>query len=145
MSTILLLSALSLASGPIHGAGTTPNLHGKWSYQTSKHWKRGVCPASGPTRGRLSIQRKGSHFTLRLLSGSRCVPASMCHYKGTIRGRVWTAHNRAKVDNEGGVAKNTIVLRAKTRKLARGTVRSSYTHPGGMKCSWGFSITLTRR
>jgi hypothetical protein len=145
MHGFMLAAAFFVAGGPVPGADRAPDLSGTWQYQTSKHWKRGVCPTGGPRRGKLAIQKKGKRFTLVIQSGSTCRPASMCRYAGTVRGRVWTASNQARVDSEGGVVRNELVLQARSKTRATGTVKSSYTHPGGMRCAWGFRITLTRK
>ncbi|MCD6499166.1 MAG: hypothetical protein J7M25_12820 [Deltaproteobacteria bacterium] len=144
MLSLSLAFALSIVQGPLVAATKAPNLHGTWTYQTSGHWHKGVCPGGGPRSGRLTIQRRGHRFTLVFVSGSVCRPASMCRFAGTVHGRVWKASNHAKVDNEGGAVKNTLVLHAKSAKRATGISTSTYTHPGGMRCTWGYRVTLRR-
>jgi len=44
----------------------------------------------------------------------------------------------------GGHVKNILVLQAKSAKYATGISRSIYKHPSGMRCTWGFRVTLRR-
>jgi hypothetical protein len=144
MSMLTLAIALSVSQGPVPAVPKAPNLAGTWTYQTAAHWHKGVCPAGGPRTGRLTIRRRGNQFILVLTSGSACRPTAICRFAGTVHGRIWKASNRATVDNEGGQVKNTLVLRAKDAKHATGTASAIYTHPSGMRCTWGFRVTLRR-
>ena len=137
------LCALGLVT-PRAALAATFDLTGTWSYTTSNNWVTGVCPKGMDSSGTLQISQTGDSFTLQLLSGMVCDPASMCSYSGTIAGAVYTATNSAVVDTEGGKATNTITFTATSTTAASGADSSTYVHPGGMTCTWGFDITLTR-
>jgi hypothetical protein len=77
-------------------------------------------------------------------SGRKCRPKSMCTFSGTLTGEKLVVSNSAKVDDEGGVARNKITLTFASGDAASGTSESSYTHPGGMECRWGSKLKLTR-
>jgi len=137
------IGALGVAAPPAARAATF-DLSGTWSYTTTDNWVTGVCPKGMDSSGTLQITQTGDSFTLQLMSGMVCDPASMCSYSGTIAGAVYTATNSAVVDTEGGKATNTITFTATSNTAATGADSSSYVHPGGMTCTWGFNITLTR-
>jgi hypothetical protein len=121
------------------------DLSGTWAYATSNSWKKGPCPTGRVSGGKLKIEQKGKGVTLTFLSGQVCRPKSMCTFKGTVSGNTYTFSNSAVVDGEGGKVENKIRLTASSSKQAEGKSASHYVHPGGMKCSWGFDITLTRK
>lgn len=137
------LCSLGLAA-PRAARAATFDLSGTWSYTTSNNWVTGVCPKGQDSSGTLQITQSGDSFTLQLLSGMVCDPASLCSYSGTIAGAVYTATNSAVVDTEGGKATNTITFTATSSAAATGADSSSYVHPGGMTCTWGFDIALSR-
>lgn len=125
--------------------GSKYDLTGTFTYQTFGHWKKGVCPSGRSSTGTLKIVQKGKRFTLTVLSGMSCSPASMCSFKGSISGASYKASNQAKVDNEGGVAANTLTFKASSKDAASGKDSSSYKHPSGVKCTWGFDFKLARK
>ena len=146
MQSLLLASAL-LMTGPTmpqETRATARALMGTWSFVTSNHWKKGVCPAPRKARGRLRIVKRGRGARLKIIKGMICKPASMCRFSCKVLRAKIVCTNRARVDNEGGVARNRVVLRPTSRRRAAGTNRSTYTHPGGMKCSWGFKVSLRK-
>lgn len=126
-------------------AAAGDKLTGAWSYTTSKSWRKGPCPTGGDAKGSIKIEQKKGQVTLTIESGRTCRPKSMCAFKGTLKGDKLKVSNSAKVDNEGGTAANTIELTVKSRTSATGTSSSSYSHPGGMTCKWGSTLTLTRK
>jgi hypothetical protein len=144
--TFGLVAAIWLPALFIPGAAlaATYDLTGTWSYATSGNWVTGVCPVGKDSSGALEIIQTGDAFTLKLLSGAVCNPASMCSYTGTIAGAVYKASNSAVVDSEGGKVTNTITFTATSVGAASGTGGSQYTHPSGTTCTWGFNITLSR-
>jgi hypothetical protein len=136
------LASIALMTAPTASAQTLTS--GVWKYRTSGHWVKGRCPAPVPGQGKVRIVRKGSRFTVQVLSGMKCSPASMCFFKGSRQGKVWVASNRARVDNEGGRAENVIKLVGRAGRRLTGTVSSAYKHPSGFTCRWGFKVVATR-
>ena len=120
------------------------DVSGKWRYEVSGGWKEGPCPVGKGGSGEIQMTQDGDKVTLVFLSGRTCRPKSMCTFTGTLSGEKLVASNAAKVDNEGGQAKNEISLTFTGPDAASGTSESSYTHPGGMKCRWGSKLTLKR-
>jgi hypothetical protein len=141
-SSLTIVVALLLA---VSAEAAAQDLSGTWSYVTSGSWKKGPCPMGGEAKGKLKITVKGKTFTLVFESGRTCRPASMCTFAGTVKGRTYVGSNKAKVDSEGGTAANTLTITAKSPTSAAGTSSSSYTHPGGMRCTWGSKIALTKQ
>ncbi len=147
INLMLVCIALSMPSVP----GNTRELakknkvSGKWHYVTSDHWHKGSCPPPRKAKGFMSIERKGTKVTLKVLSGLQCKPKDMCICKGTVKDGKIHCSKTMKVDNEGGKANNTFHLTQRTNKLIKGTVKSWYKHPSGFKCSWGFKVTLKKK
>ena len=140
------LAALSLfCLAPLRGEAKPFNLSGTWSYSTQGSWKKGPCPTGGEAKGELKITQKGETLTLVFVSGRTCRPASVCTFKGKVTGDRATFANSTKVDNEGGTVSNEIVLDKLSNKAAEGKSSSAYRHPGGMSCTWGSKIRLTRK
>lgn len=137
----IAVMALLLAAGPASAA--TYDLSGTWSFSTSGNWVTGVCPKGADSTGTLQIAQTGDSFTMKILTGMVCSPASMCSYTGTIVGAAYTATNSAVVDNEGGKATNTITFAASSATAATGADSSTYVHPK-TTCTWGFNIVLSR-
>ena len=137
----LCASAALLAVPGLAGAA---DVGGEWSYEVSDTWKKGPCPAGKGGSGTLEMTQNGEKVTLVFVSGRTCRPESMCTFEGTVSGEELAVSNSAKVDDEGGVAKNEIALTLTGDDTATGTSESSYTHPGGMQCRWGSKLTLTR-
>jgi len=141
LSLALLVTSVLLAAPGITGAA---DVGGEWSYEAYDTWKKGPCPTGKGGSGTLEMTQDGDEVTLVFLSGRGCRPASMCTFEGTLSGQELVVSNSAQVDEEGGVAKNEIVLTLSGENSASGTSESSYTHPGGMQCRWGSKLTLTR-
>lgn len=141
---ILLGTMLSITALPAATASAQTLQSGVWRYQTSGHWVKGRCPAPRPGQGKMKILRKGQTFSVKVLSGMKCSPRSMCFFQGRRQGKLWVASNHAKVDNEGGMARNWLKLRVRTSRRLTGTANSEYKHPSGFTCRWGFKIVLIR-
>jgi hypothetical protein len=140
---VRLIAALALVCAATAALAKGHDLVGTWSYQTSGDWNKGPCPVGKSGKGKLKIAKKGKGYTLVFVSGRTCRPASMCTFAGKAKGAKVTFTNSAKVDNEGGAVKNSIVLTFDKGK-GKGKSDSSYTHPGGMRCTWGSKIALTK-
>ena len=134
-----LLMAL-FSAGDLFGA--TFDLTGTWTYSTTDNWVTGSCPPSADTTATCSISQNGDDVTLVL--DTICQPQSMCTFRGTVSGATYTCSNSAVVDDEGGVATNTIVFTATSNTSASGSDSSSYVHPQGFRCDWGFNIIFSR-
>ncbi|MGD8897007.1 MAG: hypothetical protein PVJ73_13300 [Acidobacteriota bacterium] len=133
-SVLLVAPALAVAA----------DVTGDWSYEVSDSWSKGPCPMGKGGSGKITMTQDGDKVTLVFVSGRKCSPASMCTFEGTRNGDELLLSNAAKVDDEGGEAKNEISLTFEGEDAARGTSESSYTHPGGMQCRWGSKLTLAR-
>jgi hypothetical protein len=120
------------------------DVSGDWDYEVSDSWSRGPCPVGKGGSGQLTMTQDGDKVTLVFVSGRTCRPTSMCTFEGTRKGDELVLSNSAKVDDEGGEAKNEIALTLEGEDAASGTSESSYTHPGGMECRWGSKVRLTR-
>jgi MYXO-CTERM domain-containing protein len=144
MRAVVAVVSLALVSLPSSvGLGATYDLTGTWSYVTTNNWVTGLCPKGQDSSGMLTITQTGDTVTLVVSSGMVCDPASMCSFAGTVSGADYTVSNSAVVDNEGGVAKNTVTFTASSASAAAGQDSSSYTLDT-FTCSWGFDITITR-
>lgn len=143
LTTVLTLAATLAAPGAAL-AGKL-DLSGDWTYSTSGSWKKGPCPVGSEAKGAITITQKGAKVTLVFTAGRVCNPASMCTFTGTLKGNKLTVGNAAKVDAEGGKVQNSIALEVKDAKSATGTSSSSYKHPGGMTCTWGSKVSLSRK
>jgi hypothetical protein len=145
MKKIILLGTVlgvSMAFAPRVEAQTLKS--GVWNYRTTNHWVKGRCPAPRPGKGKIKILRTGKQFSVRVLSGMKCKPKSLCFFRGFLKGKLWIASNSAKVDNGGGKARNQLEFRVRTNRRLTGTDHSEYTHPSGFKCQWGFKFVATR-
>lgn len=140
----LVCITVCLAAAAGAAGAATFDLTGTWSYSTTGNWVKGPCPKGTDSSGKLQINQSGDSFTLTIVSGMVCKPASLCAYSGTVAGATYTAKNSAVVDSEGGKASNTITFTASSPHAASGSDSSTYVHPQGMSCSWGFNITLSR-
>ncbi len=140
--TIAVAAGATLLAIPAGSAAA--DVSGDWNYQISDSWKKGPCPVGESGSGTIKITQDGGTVTLVFASGRTCRPKSMCTFTGTLAREKLEVSNSAKVDNEGGVAKNKIALTFAGGDGASGTSQSSYTHPGGMECRWGSKLKLTR-
>jgi len=143
LTTLLALTVVLAASGAAL-AGKL-DLSGDWTYSTAGSWKKGPCPVGSEAKGAIKITQQGDKVTLVITAGRVCNPASMCTFVGTLKGNKLTVSNAAKVDTEGGKVQNSIALEVKDTRSAAGTSSSSYKHPGGMTCTWGSKVSLTRK
>jgi hypothetical protein len=123
---------------------TAADVSGDWSFEVSDSWNKGPCPVGKGGSGKITMTQDGDKVTLVFVSGRKCRPKSMCTFEGTLSGDQLEVKNSAKVDDEGGEAKNEIVLKLDGDDFASGTSESSYTHPKGMECRWGSKVKLTR-
>jgi len=139
--TASLVGALLVA---VPSPGAALDITGDWHFSVSDTWKKGPCPKGRGGPGDIKITQDGSTVTLVFVKGRKCRPASMCTFTGSFSGDTLEVSNSARVDDEGGMAKNAISLTFSGAKSAEGTSESSYTHPGGMQCRWGSKLTLTR-
>jgi hypothetical protein len=137
-----LVAGAALVAVPARSAAS--DVSGDWSYDVSDGWKKGPCPVGKGGSGTIKITQDGDTVKLVFASGRKCRPKSMCTFSGTLIGNKLVVSNSAKVDDEGGVAKNGIELTFAGGDAASGTSESSYTHPGGMQCRWGSKLKLTR-
>ena len=145
MKQLILLGAMlsiTTLAAPAVAAQTLKS--GVWKYRTSNHWVKGRCPAPRPGKGKVRILRKGQRFSVKVLSGMKCKPRSMCSFKGNRQGKLWVARNSATVDSEGGKASNWLRFRVRTSRRLTGTANSVYKHPSGFTCKWGFKFVATR-
>lgn len=120
------------------------DIGGDWSYEVSDAWKKGPCPLGKGGSGTIKLTQEGDTVKLVFVSGRKCRPKSMCTFSGKLTGEKLEVSNSAKVDNEGGVARNQITLTFTGGDAASGTSESSYAHPGGMECRWGSKLKLSR-
>jgi len=116
---------------------------GEWNYTTSNHWVKGVPPAGKPSKGILVITQSGDPFKMEFKSGMVFSPAELKYFAGKKKGEEYIFSNSAKVDNEGGMAKNTCHLRMISSNHFKGKSYSEYSN-SGITFSWGFDIELKR-
>jgi hypothetical protein len=140
VGTLLATAALLVVPALVPAA----DVSGDWSYEVSDSWNKGPCPVGKGGSGKITMTQDGDKVTLVFVSGRKCRPKSMCTFEGTLSGDQLVVENSAKVDDEGGEAKNEIVLTLHGANSASGTSESSYTHPKGMECRWGSKVKLTR-
>ncbi len=133
-TVLLVIPALAAAA----------DVSGDWTYEASDSWSKGPCPVGKGGSGKITMTQDGDKVTLVFASGRKCSPKSMCTFEGTLSGDELVVRNSAKVDDEGGEAKNELTLTLAGADSASGTSESSYTHPGGMECRWGSKVKLTR-
>lgn len=138
MAAIAVLCGLAvmnaLAADPIVG---------QWNYTTSNHWAKGPVPAGSPSTGVLVIAQSGDQYTMEFKSGMVFNPPELKNFTGTKDGKEYVFSNSARVDNEGGVAKNTCTLQMTGANQCEGESFSQYSN-AGVVFSWGFDIRLTR-
>ena len=116
---------------------------GQWNYTTSNHWAKGPVPAGKPSKGVLVITQMGDQFKMEFKSGMVFSPPELKYFTGQKKGQDYVFSNSAKVDNEGGVAKNTCNLKMISINFFKGKSYSEYSN-SGITFSWGFDIELTR-
>lgn len=117
---------------------------GTWNYSTSKHWVKGPAPAGKPSKGILVISKSVDEFKMEFKSGMVFNPPQLKYFTGEKKGKDYIFSNSAKVDNEGGVAKNTCNLKMTNSNHFEGKSFSEYSQ-GGITFSWGFDIELKRK
>ena len=116
---------------------------GDWNYSTSNHWAKGPVPAGKPSKGLLVITQSGDQFKMEFKSGMVFSPPELKYFAGKKKGKDYIFSNSAKVDNEGGIAKNTCTLKMTGNNHFEGKSFSEYSQ-GGITFSWGFDIELKR-
>jgi hypothetical protein len=116
---------------------------GDWNYTTSNHWAKGPVPAGKPSKGLLVITQSGDQFKMEFKSGMVFSPPELKYFTGKKKGNDYIFSNSAKVDNEGGIAKNTCNLKKISTNHFEGKSFSEYSQ-GGITFSWGFDIQLKR-
>ncbi len=116
---------------------------GTWNYSTSNHWSRGPVPAGKPSQGTLVITQSGNEFKMEFKSGMVFNPPELKYFTGKKTGKDYIFSNSAKVDNEGGVAKNSCTLKMMGNNHFAGMSSSEYSQ-GPIKFSWGFDIELKK-
>ncbi len=121
------------------------NITGTWNYTASASVVTGVCPPGGPASGTCTITKSGDTYTLKILSGRVCKPASMCTFTGQLSGNVLTLSNTDTVDSERGTATNALGLLVVSNEFIDGRSSSRYVHPQGYECQWSNTMTLDRK
>jgi len=116
---------------------------GDWNYTTSNHWARGPVPAGKPSKGILVITQSGDQFKMEFKSGMVFNPPKLKYFTGEKKGKDYIFSNSAKVDNEGGISKNTCNLKMTNSNHFEGKSFSEYSQ-GGITFSWGFDFELKR-
>ena len=116
---------------------------GTWNYSTSNHWAKGPVPAGKPSKGSVEITQSGGQFKMEFKSGMVFNPPQLKYFTGEKKGMGYVFSNSAKVDNEGGIAKNTCNLKMTNSNHFEGKSFSEYSQ-GGITFSWGFDIELKR-
>jgi hypothetical protein len=76
-------------------------------------------------------------------SGMVFNPPQLKYFTGEKKGKDYVFSNSAKVDNEGGIAKNTCNLKMTNSNHFEGKSFSEYSQ-GGITFSWGFDIELKK-
>lgn len=135
LASLVFLSLSNLASAdPIVGT---------WNYSTSGHWSRGPVPAGKPSKGTLVITQGGDEFEMEFKLGMVFNPPELKYFTGKKKGKDYVFSNSAKVDNEGGIAKNTCNLKRTGNNQFQGESSSEYSQ-SGITFSWGFDIELKK-
>jgi len=116
---------------------------GTWNYSTSNHWAKGPVPAGRPSKGMLAITQSGGQFKMEFKSGMVFKPPQLKYFEGKKKDKDYIFSNSAKVDNEGGVAKNTCNLKIINNNHFEGKSSSEYSQ-GGITFNWGFDIELKK-
>jgi len=138
---VLILSVFSGLS-VINLLAADPIL-GEWNYTTSNHWAKGPVPAGKPSKGLLVITPEGDPFKMEFKSGMVFSPPDLKYFAGRKKAGEYIFSNSAKVDNEGGMAKNTCNLKMISSNHFKGKSYSEYTN-SGITFRWGFDIELKR-
>ena len=121
------------------------NITGTWNYSSSASVVTGVCPPGGPASGTCTITKSGDTYTLKILSGRVCKPASMCIFTGQLSGNTLTLSNTDTVDSERGSVTNALGLTVVSNEFIDGRSSSRYVHPQGYECQWSNTMTLDRK
>jgi len=116
---------------------------GTWNYSTSNHWAKGPVPAGKPSKGSVEITQSGGQLKMEFKSGMVFNPPQLKYFTGEKKGKDYIFSNSAKVDNEGGVAKNSCTLKMVSNNHFEGKSSSEYSQ-GGISFHWGFDIELKR-
>jgi hypothetical protein len=123
--------------------GAADPIVGTWNYSTSNHWARGPVPAGKPSKGTLVVTQSGDAFKMEFKSGMVFNPPELKVFPGKKKGKDYIFSNSAKVDNEGGIAKNSCTLKMTGTNHFEGKSSSEYSQ-SGITFSWGFDIELKR-
>jgi len=116
---------------------------GTWNYSTSNHWVKGPAPAGKPSKGSVEITQSGGQFKMEFKSGMVFNPPQLKYFSGEKKGKDYVFSNSAKVDNEGGIAKNNCTLKIISNNHFEGKSFSEYSQ-SGITFSWGFDIELKK-
>ena len=116
---------------------------GTWNYSTSNHWARGPVPAGRPSKGILVITQGSDQLKMEFKSGMVFSPPELKYFTGEKKGKDYVFSNSAKVDNEGGIAKNICNLKMISNNHFEGKSYSEYSQ-SEITFSWGFDIELKR-
>lgn len=116
---------------------------GTWNYSTSNHWAKGPVPAGKPSKGEVVITQSGGQLKMEFKSGMVFNPPQLKYFEGQKKDKDYLFSNSAKVDNEGGVAKNSCTLKMKSNNHFEGKSSSEYSQ-GPISFHWGFDIELKR-
>ena len=136
--TVLVFSGLYVVNAP-----AADPIVGQWNYTTSNHWSKGPVPAGHPSTGVVVIEQDGAQFKMEFKSGMVFNPPELKNFTGSKNSQEYVFSNSAKVDNEGGVAKNTCNLKMTSAHQYTGKSFSQYSN-GAVTFRWGFDIVLTR-
>jgi hypothetical protein len=116
---------------------------GTWNYSTSNHWAKGPVPAGKPSQGSVEITQSAGQFKMEFKSGMVFNPPQLKYFTGEKKGKDYVFSNSAKVDNEGGIAKNNCTLKIISNNHFKGKSFSEYSQ-SGIAFSWGFDIELKK-
>ena len=116
---------------------------GTWNYSTSNHWAKGPVPAGKPSKGSVEITQSGGQFKMEFKSGMVFNPPQLKYFTGEKKVKDYIFSNSAKVDNEGGIAKNSCNLKIINNNHFEGKSFSEYSQ-GGITFNWGFDIELKK-
>ena len=141
VAAIGILSALAFCALLVGSAAADDPIVGQWNYKTSNHWSKGPMPAGRPSSGVLVVTQDGDQFTLEFKSGMVFNPPELKNYRGRKNGQEYLFANSAKVDNQGGTAKNSCRLKMTGANRFTGKSNSQYSN-GGMNFNWGFDIEI---
>ncbi len=121
------------------------NITGTWNYTSSASTVTGMCPPGGPASGTAALTKSGETYTLKIVSGRVCKPASMCIFTGRLTGNTLILSNTDVVDNEKGTVTNALGLQVVNNEFIDGRSSSRYVHPEGHECQWSNTMTLDRK